>query len=47
MVVKETSTSTKFRLVNARNAESLNGVSINDCLESGPSLNIDLVEIEL
>ncbi|XP_037775537.1 uncharacterized protein LOC119572501 [Penaeus monodon] len=44
-VVKESSTSTKIRPVFDASAASYNGVSLNDCLESGPSLNPDLVKV--
>ncbi|XP_037775533.1 uncharacterized protein LOC119572496 [Penaeus monodon] len=44
-VVKESSTSTKIKPVFDASAASYNGVSLNDCLESGPSLNPDLVKV--
>ncbi|XP_063590241.1 uncharacterized protein LOC134767126 [Penaeus indicus] len=44
-VVKESSASTKIRLVFDASAASYNGISLNDCLESGPSLNPDLVKV--
>ena len=45
-VIKEFS-STKIRPVFNCSASSYNGISLNDCLESGPSLNPDLCEIIL
>jgi len=44
-VVKESSSSTKVRPVFDASATSYNGTSLNDCLESGPSLNPDLVKV--
>ena len=44
-VVRESSSSTKVRPVFDASAVSYNGISLNDCLESGPSLNPNLVEI--
>ena len=44
-VVKELRTSTKVRPVFDVSASGYNGVSLNDCLESGPSLINNLVEI--
>ena len=44
-VVRESSTSTKVRPVFDASASSYNGISLNDCLMTGPSLNPDLVEI--
>ncbi|XP_063601659.1 uncharacterized protein LOC134777731 [Penaeus indicus] len=44
-VVKESSASTKIRPVFDASAASYNGISLNDCLESGPSLNPDLVKV--
>jgi len=44
-VVRESSMSTKVRPVFDASAVGYNGVSLNDCLESGPSLNPNLVEI--
>ncbi|XP_066958114.1 uncharacterized protein [Macrobrachium rosenbergii] len=46
-VVREVSISTKIRPVFDGSARGSNGVSLNDCLESGPSLNPDLVEVLL
>lgn len=43
--VKETSTSTKMRRVFDASASSYNGISFNDCLFKGPSLNPDSVEV--
>ncbi|XP_068240256.1 uncharacterized protein [Palaemon carinicauda] len=44
-VVKLSSSSTKIRPVFDVSASCYNGVSLNDCLSSGPSLNLDLVEV--
>ena len=44
-VVKESSVSTKVRPVFDASAAGFNGVSLNDCLETGPSLIPSLVEI--
>ncbi|XP_063607690.1 uncharacterized protein LOC134782212 [Penaeus indicus] len=44
-VVKESSASTKIRSVFDASAASYNDISLNDCLESGPSLNPDLVKV--
>lgn len=44
-VVKESSVTTKIRPVFDGSAKAENGLSLNDCLESGPSLIPDLVEI--
>ncbi|XP_069994246.1 uncharacterized protein [Penaeus vannamei] len=44
-VVKESGSSTKVRPVFDASATSYNGTSLNDCLESGPSLNPDLVKV--
>lgn len=44
-VVKETSNSTKVRPVFDASASGYNGISLNDCLLKGPSLNPDLVEV--
>ncbi|XP_066973185.1 uncharacterized protein [Macrobrachium rosenbergii] len=46
-VVREASISTKIRPVFDGSSRGSNGVSLNDCLESGPSLNPDLVEVLL
>ena len=46
-VIKNTSTSTKVRPVLHANTKGYNGVSLNDCLEIGPSLNNDLVSVLL
>ncbi|XP_066956301.1 uncharacterized protein [Macrobrachium rosenbergii] len=46
-VVREASISTEIRPVFDGSARGSNGVSLNDCLESGPSLNPDLVEVLL
>ncbi|XP_066956312.1 uncharacterized protein [Macrobrachium rosenbergii] len=44
-VIRESSNSTKVRPVFDASAVSYNGISLNDCLECGPSLNPDLVEV--
>ncbi|XP_068240255.1 uncharacterized protein [Palaemon carinicauda] len=44
-VVKLSSSITKIRPVFDDSASCYNGVSLNDCLSSGPSLNPDLVEV--
>ena len=44
-VVREASTSTKVRPVFDASAPGYNGVSLNDCLETGPSLIPNLAEI--
>ncbi|XP_042892723.1 uncharacterized protein LOC122266866 [Penaeus japonicus] len=44
-VIKLNSSSTKIRPVFDASASCFNGVSLNDCLHSGPSLNPDLVEV--
>ncbi|GFO46524.1 transposon tf2-9 polyprotein [Plakobranchus ocellatus] len=46
-VVREESTSTKIRPVFDASAKGANGVSLNDCLEIGPKLTPDLVQILL
>ena len=46
-VVKESSTTTKVRPVFDASAHGVNGVSLNDCLESGPSLVPCLPEVLL
>ena len=44
-VIREASVSTKIRPVFDASAASYNGISLNDCLETGPNLMPDLVEI--
>jgi len=44
-VVKESSVSTKVRPVFDASAKDLNGLSLNDCVETGPNLLPSLVEI--
>ena len=44
-VVRESSVSTKVRPVFDASARGYNGVSLNDCMEAGPSMIPDLVEI--
>ncbi|XP_068208419.1 uncharacterized protein [Palaemon carinicauda] len=44
-VVREISNSTKVRPVSDASAVGYNGISLNDCLECGPSLNPDLVGV--
>ncbi|XP_066958819.1 uncharacterized protein [Macrobrachium rosenbergii] len=44
-VIHESSNSTKVRPVFDASAVSYNSISLNDCLECGPSLNPDLVEV--
>ncbi|XP_068250435.1 uncharacterized protein [Palaemon carinicauda] len=44
-VVKLSSSSTKIKPVFDASASCYDGVSLNDCLSSGPSLNPDLVEV--
>ena len=46
-VVRDSSSSTKVRPVFDASAIGYNGISLNDCLECGPSLNPDLVEVLL
>lgn len=46
-VVRESSSSTRVRPVFDASAAGYNGISLNDCLETGPSLNPDLVAILL
>lgn len=46
-VVKTSSTSTKIRPVFDASAKGPTGVALNDCLESGPALNPNLVEVVL
>ncbi len=46
-VVKEHSTSTKVRPVFDASAVGVNGISLNDCMEAGPSLIPSLVEVLL
>ena len=44
-VVRLNSSSTKIRPVFDASAKGPNGLSLNDCMVTGPSLNPDLVEI--
>lgn len=44
-VVKEDRVSSKVRPVFDASAKGYNGVSLNDCLHTSPSLNPDLVEV--
>ena len=44
-VVRECSNSTKVRPVFDASAVGYNGISLNDCLECGTSLNPDLVKV--
>ena len=44
-VVRESSSTTKVRPVFDASAIGYNGISLNDCLECGPSLNPDLVKV--
>lgn len=44
-VIKEESLSTKVRPVFDASAKAVNGVSLNDCLDTGPNLLPDLVEV--
>ena len=46
-VIREVSTTSKVRPVFDASAVSYNGISLNHCLESGPSLNPLLVEVLL
>ena len=46
-VVKETSATTKIRPVFDASATAYNGVSLNDCVETGPNLLPDLVKVLL
>jgi len=46
-IVKESSTSTKVRPVFDASAKGPNGLSLNDCMETGPNLLPNLVEILL
>ena len=45
--VKESSSSTKIRPVFNGSCKGPNGVSLNDCLESGPNLNPNIVDVIL
>ena len=45
--VRESSVSTKIRPVFNASCKGPNGVSLNDCLESGPNLNPGVVDILL
>ena len=44
-VVKESSTSTKIRPVFDASSKSYNGLSLNDCMHTGPNLLPDLVAL--
>lgn len=46
-VIRESSSSTRVRPVFDASAPSYNGLCLNECLETGPSLNPDLVEVLL
>ena len=46
-VVREHSSSTKVRPVFDASAKGVNELSLNDCVESGPSLILSLLEILL
>ena len=45
--VRETSSTTKIRPVFNASCKGPNGVSLNDCLESGPNLNPNIVDVLL
>ncbi len=44
-VVKESSSSTKIRPVFNGSSKAENGLSLNDCLEAGPSLHSNIVDV--
>ena len=46
-VVKESSRSTKVRPVFDASCKGVNGISLNDCMEKGPKMILDLVKILL
>ena len=43
--IRESSSTTKIRLVFDASSKGLNGVSVNDCLEAGPNLNPGVADI--